>query len=299
MKQDKNANKEMSEYSPVLITRANAPDMKVCAMHAFALMHHPDALDGDMEINYYNEETDTISVTEASDMSFDEFCEALSGMEAFHCRIQLPWKNNIYGLPNRDISLISKHYDFMFDSMLAGELLMLHGGGAWKHDELYRFYENDLKPLVEMLKNGKKLPTKQFVNPAPDKLCCKTKLLTEKADANGKIHVPERSKRDEQLSYYCFRPAFDFNCLEEIPCCGQCPIMYKAYELLITEALDTESADRLRKLIEESGIFAKDCADGTRKCKYSGQCHDECKSEKAEIAREEIRRYWYECYSLV
>lgn len=74
--------------------------------------------------------------------------------------------------------------------------------------------------------------------------------------------------------------------------------MYKAYEQLVNEVLDEESAEHLKKRIEESGFSAQENADGLRQCKYTGQCNEQCKDRRAYVAGQEIRRYWYECFEI-
>ena len=275
------------------LSRVAAHTMRKQAMYAFALMHVKDVIDGDIEILQKKSLGNRYVSVQSMPLTFDEFFQNFTDAEAFHCRVKIAMDGKPQG---KELALISKGYDFPYDMLLGEDVLLFHGGYSWTRTEVIKFLSSEVKPLVAILQEGKELPVKVFVNPPIDELQNHGEFRSAHADANGRIHVQERSEADETMNYLCFRPMFQYFCTDDIPCCGACPITKKAYDILINEALDEESAARLSTRIEKSGLFATKNANGTWSCEYLGQCANECKSHDAFVAEQEIRRYWYECF---
>lgn len=270
------------------------PSFEYQAMYAYAFMHLEDAIDGGVVIWAENEE-DTEKIYIASLPSdFDSFRYLVSDSLAVTCQVTLPCDNEC---TTRVVELTICGNDAYYNLLYPKADLVLIGLSSWTDDDLSELLQEKLLPLFERVKLGFPLPTRDFTNPEYDEIQNHAKFLSSKADKNGKIHVGERSETDTR-QYYCFRDHFRFFCSEDIDCCGECPIINKAYDILIKEALDEESAFRLDTLVYRSGLLGAHGGRGYDVCWHRGvDCpRSKCTLEGANGAIDEIRRYWAECF---
>lgn len=272
-----------------------APSLKEKAMLAYAFMHIKDFVDGDIEIKMSGNKPSTFIKTLSLPATFEEFWKQFDGAKSFHCRMFMPINGSwVYCRP---IAIIAKGYDGIYDMMIGEGSVLVHGGADWSRKEVTDLCDNKLIPLYHKLKAGKPIPAMVFKNAPFDKLTHEDKLRTNKADANGKIHVRPRNEKDDVQGYPCIRNQFHFYCTDDIPCCGKCPLMEKAYNILL-EVLDEESAENLKKTVEESGFLKNLGENGYHVCdKDASQCNAKNKCfTPARKAHQEICRYWAECF---
>lgn len=280
----------------LLIKDKAAPSAKERAMFAYALMHLENLSDGHIDIASSDFPVGNGFSLHSLPPTFEEFWAVVSTVDAFCSQVFIPQEGSA---EERMLLLMSEGYDPNYAEIFTEANLILHGDNSWSFAELQDVFYKDLMPLVDKIAHGELLPIRIYVNPDYASIQNYAALRVDKADKNGKIHVPAHSRKSDGMKAPCFRSDFRFFCTRDIYCCGTCPIMEKAYNILINEALDEESAARLTQIVEDAGLFGMELEDGRHVCEnYSDTCDmDECLATNCYIAGEEIRRYWSECFA--
>ena len=123
-----------------------------------------------------------------------------------------------------------------------------------------------------------------------------------KMKKNGFIKYPEYPKHPvsvsptikQSIEFFCCYSAFGFDC-NTASCCCECPMLKELYTNYLPNALDKESMDNLRKVVEPTGLF-QHTEDGQSTCSYDCK-KDEIFPEHVQAAINELYRYYYEVQS--
>lgn len=282
------------------------PDIKVIAspyvrterdklILGFAFMHCSLFDDeGDIEFGKEGERCGGFLRNEVPD-DFKSFFAAYreSGATGFHARCNASDVTSPLGFSQ--CALVSRGYDFLYTSMCGSNGKAIFHPGMSQNKELHRNIIDETFELYEKVKKGLPIPpVKERENEHP--LKCYAVL---KRDGKYKAK-PSDFSAPEGCYSLCNRPDFKFTCLKSIQCCGQCEMLEKSYQILIDEALEEESAAKLKKMVEEAGLFSKgengkpiNCQG--RKCGTEKSDESTC-SVKSVNAVEAIRSLWFCCF---
>ena len=266
-------------------------------MLAFAFMHcSVFEEEGDIEFAREGAKTGGFQRNMVPD-DFQSFFSAYKRSEAsgYHARCNVPDIFSPIGFSQ--FALISNGYDFMYNLMCLPDGEVLFHPGLSQNKALHEKIMNETFDLYEKVKQWLPIPpVKEKENEHPLK-CYAVRKQPEKYKASQKDFFIE-----EDCVTLCQRPDFKFYCRKDILCCGQCEMLEKSYQMLIDEALEEETAAKLKKLVEEAGLFSKNEKGEPSVC-HECQCgickpHESPCSEKSLAAVEVIRKLWYCCYEI-